>query len=146
MHRPICPRRISLSVQTPLPRSTLSALPASRWRTSASGRVRSRFHSIAFMDRARWPSMRSMCGAWVVSGGRRSLLGQLPAAGVGDQTGVAAVGVIDALGLLQRVEIADDKRRRERLARLDRPRAELLDHADVAPLVAPAFADHGRVE
>ena len=43
-----------------LPRSILSVLPASRRRTSASGRVKSRFHSRAFMERSRWPSMRNM--------------------------------------------------------------------------------------
>ena len=32
------------------------------------------------------------------------------------------------------------------LARFDRDFAEFLDHADVAPLVTPAFADNGRVE
>src|SRR5689334_19450462 len=60
MHRPIPPRRISSKVQTPRPRSFLSVLPASRRRTSASGRVRSRFHSRAFIERSRWPSRRSM--------------------------------------------------------------------------------------
>src|SRR5262245_30301232 len=74
MQRPIWPRRISGRVQTPRSRSFLSVLPASRRRTSSSGRVRSRFHSRAFMERSRWPSTRSMEGP----GARDEELGAKP--------------------------------------------------------------------
>src|SRR5438552_14685735 len=54
------PRRISGNDTVPLPRSFLSVSPFSRWRISEMGRVKSRFHSSAFMERSRWASKMSM--------------------------------------------------------------------------------------
>src|SRR4051794_4506379 len=65
---------------------------------------------------------------------------------IGFQSGEALVRVVDGVHLVDRIEVADDEGRRERLARLDRAFAEFLDHADIAALVAPGFADHGRLE
>ena len=59
-HKPTRPRRISTRLTVLLPRSGLSLSPCSRRRISATGWVRSRFHSRAFMLRSRWASKTSI--------------------------------------------------------------------------------------
>jgi hypothetical protein len=59
-HRPTPPRRISWNETVPRPRSGLSESAASRSRISDTGRVRSRFHSRAFIARSRCASTISI--------------------------------------------------------------------------------------
>src|SRR6185437_352817 len=54
--------------------------------------------------------------------------------------------VIGLLHLWDVVEPADDVGGTERLAGVNMPAVHLLDHADVAALVAPGFAHFGRVQ
>src|SRR5438876_8466285 len=58
---PTPPTRISGSDTVPLARSGLSVLLFSLARNSEMGRVKSRFHSSAFIARSRWPSKISCC-------------------------------------------------------------------------------------
>src|SRR5438105_11411194 len=72
---------------------------------------------------------------------------QLPAGFIHFQPGEALVLVVDLLHLLHGIEVADDERGAERLARLHRVRwADFLDEADVADVVAPSLMRAGRVE
>ena len=62
------------------------------------------------------------------------------------QAGTASVLVVDGVHFLNRVKVADNKCRTERLARLDRPPSELLNHAHVSTLVTPGLIDDRRIE
>src|SRR3990167_827922 len=77
---------------------------------------------------------------------RSTLLQQLPAVGRDVQPRVSFVLVIDSVHLVDRIEVAHDKRGTERLAGADRALAELQDHAHVAPLVAPGLAHRRRLQ
>ena len=61
------PRRISGNDTVPCPRSFLSTIPASRSRTTETGCVKSRFHSMAFMARSRWASKIHIGGGYCCS-------------------------------------------------------------------------------
>src|SRR5262245_11870992 len=77
-----------------------------------------------------------------------ALLHQPPARGVRGEPGVALVAIVHLVHLVDRVEVADDVRRAERLAGLDRFAVDLLDHHDDPPgsLAAPSLVHDRRIE
>src|SRR5687768_13498442 len=74
------------------------------------------------------------------------LLCELPPLVAHLQSLVAGELVVDLLHLFDGVEVADDERGTEGLAGLHRSAADLLDHADVAALVAPRLVHDAGVQ
>src|SRR5262245_9095953 len=77
-----------------------------------------------------------------------TLFRQPPAGGIGNEAGVPFVAVVDGVHVFDRIEVAHDVGRAERLAGLYRFAVDLFDHDDDVPrpLTAPGFVDDRRVE